>query len=135
MTPQYNATLAALQTIGGLTVIATSWLAGKTDQKLPAVILDLENPIFDSRTEDGHLQEVSTRMSMLFVVEPTMIDPTVSFTQLETYFTAALVAIGAAFPNKQISIDLPQIDDYTFGKSMRASFGLGFFIRISDGDE
>ncbi len=133
MTPQYKSTIAALKTIPGLTVIPSSWLASKKDWPLPAVIVDLENPIFDCRTEDGALVEISTRMSMIFCVKPDEDDPTIAFAKLENYFWTGLQAIALAFPSKQLAVDLPQIDDFSFGKS-QMTFGIGFFLRISEGE-
>lgn len=133
MTPQYHSVVTALKTIPGLTVIKTSWLARKKAWALPAVIVDCENPIFDSRTEDGTLAEVSTRVSMIFCVKGDEDDPEITLTKLENYFWTGLQAIAKAFPGKELAVDLPQVDDYSFGLNQVDSFGIGFFLRISEG--
>lgn len=134
MSPQYLGTVAALKTVAGLTVIKTSWLASRKEYPLPAVVVDIENPIFDSVTEDGTLQEIATRMSLVFFVKKNDVYPESMIEDLENQAMAAVAAIGAAYSDKQIRIDLPQIDMMPFGKD-QTTLGMGFFLTISDGDQ
>lgn len=133
MTSEFRTIVAALKTIPGLTVIATSLKSVQKEWPLPAVIVDMENPIWDTIEEDGTLQMISTRCSMVFHAKIDGNDPTVPMATIEKYVGLGLIAIAQAFPDMQLAVDLPVYGPVPFAKEQIAE-SLGFFLRIHNGE-
>jgi hypothetical protein len=134
VTSEYSRVIKALKTVGGMTVISTSHAASQRDDwTLPAVIVDLEAPIWDGVHEDGALEETGNKVSLIFHAKLDDTEPTKAMKTIETNMGKGLAAIAKEFSDKSLTVESPQFDIMPFGKTGFAP-GLGFMLTIDDGE-
>jgi hypothetical protein len=134
VTSEYSTLLSTLKTaLPGWKIIPGSYVGAMKDWPLPAVILDLENPLWDSQTEDGAISETGVRFSLNFYANLDTDDPTIHMKKIEAGIDTAMPAIVAAFPRLAIYVDLPIYSEMPFGKTQIAP-AVSFFLRITNGD-